>query len=255
MFFYLSKLLTFLCMPFTLIILALLAGLLLKNRVWKKRLYITGIALLLFFSNPFIIDEVMRWWEIDAVRIEDLPKTYEVAIVLGGFTLTGVELNDRINTTRSIDRLLHTLQLYREGKVQKILISGGSGLVFSEGLSEAEQTQQLLQMSLVPTEDIILEANSRNTRENALNTARIVGQKFPGQRYLLITSAYHMRRAKACFEKVGLPVDIYSTNFTTFERKFTPDVLIIPSLGAIDKWHLLIREMIGMLAYKAAGYI
>lgn len=255
MFFYLSKILSFICMPFTLIVGILLLGLLIKNPAWKKRLYITGIALLLFFSNTFIIDEVVRWWEIDPVRIENLHKTYAVAIVLGGFTATGVEPDDRVYTSRSIDRLLHTLQLYREGKVQKFLITGGSGLVFAKGLSESEQAKQLLLLSKVPEKDIILEPNARNTHENAIYSAEIIRDRFPGQSCLLVTSAYHMRRAKACFDKIGLPVDVFSADLSTFERSFTPDVLFLPNPGAIEKWHLFIREISGMLAYKVAGYI
>lgn len=197
----------------------------------------------------------MRWWEVDPVPINSLHKTYAVAIVLGGFTVVGVEPDDRVHTTSSVDRLLHTLQLYREGKVQKILISGGSGLVFAEGPTEAEQSKMLLLMSEVPESDIILEPNSRNTHENALNTAEIIRQQFSDQPCLLVTSAYHMRRAKACFDKVGLDVDIYSTNLSVFGRSITPDVLFLPSPGAIEKWHLLVREWMGMLVYKVIGYI
>lgn len=255
MFFYLSKILSFLCMPFTLIVLALLLGLLLKNPQWKRRLYITGVVLLLFFSNTFIIDEVMRWWEVDPVRIENLDKTYAVAIVLGGFTVTNVEPDDRVHTTASIDRLLHTLQLYREGKVRKIMISGGLGQIFAEGPGEAELAKRLLLMSKVPSADIILEPNSRNTRENALNAAEIIRENFPDQPCLLVTSAYHMRRAKACFDKVGLAVDIYSTDFSTYQRGFTPDVLLLPNPGAIEKWHKFIREIMGITMYRMAGYI
>jgi uncharacterized SAM-binding protein YcdF (DUF218 family) len=255
MFFYLSKILSFLCMPFSLIVGVLLLGLLIKNPVWKRKLHITGIILLLFFSNSFIVDEVVRWWEIDPVRIESLNKTYAVAIVLGGFTHTAVKPEDRVYTNQSVDRILHTLQLYREGKVQKFLITGGSGLVFAEGLSESEQAKQLLLLSKVPEKDIILEPNARNTHENALYSAEIIRDRFPGQSCLLVTSAYHMRRAKACFDKVGLPVDVFSADLSTFERAFTPDVLFLPSPGAIEKWHLFIREILGILAYKVAGYV
>ena len=242
-------------MPFTLIVLALLLGLFLKNPKWKKRLYIAGVIMLLFFSNSFIIDELVRWWEVDPVRIENLDKTYAVAIVLGGFTLTGVEPDDRVHTTSSIDRLLHALQLYREGKVQQILISGGSGLIFAEGAGEAELAKKLLLLSKVPERHIILEPHSRNTRENALNAAEIIRENFPGQTCLLVTSAYHMRRAKACFDKVGLSVDVYSADFSTHERVFTPDILFLPNPGAIEKWHMFIREILGLMVYKVAGYV
>ena len=74
-------------------------------------------------------------------------------------------------------------------------------------------------------------------------------------RSLLITSAFHMRRSKACFKKAGLPVDLFSTDFYSHPRYYTPDTLLVPQAEAITIWQKLFKEWTGMVAYKAAGYI
>jgi len=71
---------------------------------------------------------------------------------------------------------------------------------------------------------------------------------------LLITSAYHMRRSAACFAKLGWKIDCFSVDFISHSRKFTPDVLFIPRVEAIGNWQTLIKEWVGMISYKLAGY-
>jgi uncharacterized SAM-binding protein YcdF (DUF218 family) len=185
--------------------------------------------------------------------IQDLPE-YEVGIVLGGIT-SDKEPRDRVHTSGAADRILHAVQLYREGKIKKILVSGGSGKILQDSVVEAVLLRRLLLHSQVPEEDILLEDQSRNTHENAAFSSRILQAKYPGQKQLLITSAFHMRRALACFEKVGQPVDPFCVDFRGEEYKFTPDVLVIPNSGAIGHWETFIREILGMIAYKVAGYI
>ncbi len=255
MFFVLSKTIYFLCMPLTLIVLDFLLAFFIKKPLWKKRLFLTGFLMLLFFSNQFIIDELVRAWEVKPVKIADLHKKYDIAIVLGGFTINQKEPDDRVYTQHNADRALHTLQLYKLGIVKKIMISGGSGQVFGEGPSEAELAKRLFMLSGVPAKDIITEGTSRNTHENALNSSKILNEQYPDEQYLLVTSGYHMRRALGCFEKAGLHPDTYSTDFTNNKRVITPDLLLLPSPEAIVKWHLFVKEIMGTLVYKILGYL
>jgi len=251
MFFLLSKIVYYLLMPVTLIVLAFLLSWVLKK--YRKLFWYLGMFMLLLFTNLFISNAIMQWWEVDPTPIESLPK-YKVGIVLGGIT-SDKEPRDRVHMTGEADRLLHALQLYREGKVDKILLSGGSGKLLVDSVSEAELLKKVLELSKVPKRDILIENRSRNTRENALYSAEILNEKYPNETYLLITSATHIRRAEACFRNVGLDVDTFGVGFRSEETKFTPDVLIIPSSAAIGQWEVLIKEMVGILAYSIAGYI
>ena len=249
MFFFLSKTIYFLCMPLTLVIAAFLFSIFIKR--YRKTFFWIGFGLLLFFSNQFISNLVVRGWEVSPVPIASLDR-YPVGIVLGGLT-TDKEPRDRVHVTGSADRILHAIQLYREGKIRKILVSGGSGHLLGDSLSEAALLRRVLRLSKIPKRDILIEDQARNTRENALNCAELLGVN-PQKEYLLITSGYHMRRAKACFQQAGLSVQPYSTDLRSDEIKFTPDLLFIPSTAAIAQWEIVIKEMIGMVAYGVMGY-
>ncbi len=251
MFFYLSKTLYFLAMPVTLIILVLLLSAFVKK--YQKTLFWLGMGLCFLFTNLFLSNALVRWWEAEPVAIESLPH-YDVGIVLGGIT-SDKEPRDRVHTSGAADRILHAVQLYRQGKIDKILVSGGTGKIIADEVKEAVLLKKLLLLSMVPEEDILVEDNSRNTRENALFSRDLLQAQAPGHRYLLITSAFHMPRAKACFDKVGLEVSTFSVDFRSDEHKFTPDILFIPGSAAIGHWEIIIREVLGMAAYWISGYI
>lgn len=104
--------------------------------------------MLLWFSNPFISNIVMQAWEVAPVPIQTLP-IHEVGIVLGGIT-TDKEPRDRVHVSSSSDRILHAVQLYREGRIKKILVSGGSGKVFKDQVPEAVLLKQLLLQCNIP---------------------------------------------------------------------------------------------------------
>lgn len=238
-------------MPVTLIVLAFLLSWFYKK--YRRLFLLVGLILLLVFTNYFLSNALVRWWEVPPTPLSELPN-YEVGIVLGGIT-SDKEPRDRVHVSGAADRILHAIHLYRIGKIDKILISGGSGKILKDSIPEAELLKKILLLSKVPKSDIMIEASSRNTHENASFSAEILNERYVNERYLLITSAFHMRRAEACFKKVGLEVDPFSVDMRGNEFEFTPDELIIPTSAAIGNWEVVIREIVGMLAYKISGYI
>ncbi|WP_114784456.1 YdcF family protein [Botryobacter ruber] len=253
MFYVLSKLLHYFLMPFLWILALLLLALFLKSQKWRRLSLVTAVALLLLLSNPFLANEAWRAWEVDAVPLKELGQ-YDVAVILGGVTTTGKDGTDRVHTNKGADRFLHPLHLYRLGKIKKFILSGGHGNLLGAGMPEAEQLKKVLVMAGVPAEDIITESNSRNTRQNAENTAAILRNHPELRKVLLVTSAFHMRRSEACFNKVGLHPDVFSTDFYATNRQFTPDETIVPSAVVFTHWQLLLHEIAGYIVYKIAGY-
>jgi uncharacterized SAM-binding protein YcdF (DUF218 family) len=253
MFFILSKTLHLLLMPFLWVLVLLLLAVFLKNRHRKRLCLISAVSILLVFSNPFLSNEAWRAWEVKPVPVKDIAN-FNAAIILTGVTGAREDVPDRVLTHKGADRFLHPLQLYRLGKIDKFIITGGSSRILTELEPEAKQIKKILQLAKVPDEDIIIEGNSRNTRENAANTARLMEQNPGWDKLLLVTSAFHMRRAAACFKKAGVQVTPYSADFYAYERRYAPDDLIIPSIGAFNGWHLLIHEVSGYLVYKILGY-
>lgn len=108
----------------------------------------------------------------------------------------------------------------------------------------------------VPEEDIWIENKSRNTGESPIAVKPMLDSaRVRPEDCLLITSAFHMRRSLACYRKAGLPLEPFSADFYAHPRVYYPDVLFIPQVEAMYLWQKIIKEWVGMAAYKLAGYI
>ncbi len=252
MFFIFSKLLNFSIAPLSWIIALLFWSILTKNIKRKKILAILSISLLLFFSNAFLFNEVMGKWELQTKKYSEL-KTYDAGIVLGGMLAYDGEY-DRIMFMRGTDRILQAIELYKKGYIKKILYTGGSGSIMRPEFKEAIYAQRFLRTLGIPEEDILIESESNNTRENAIFTKLLVQKKIPNGKYLLITSAFHMRRAIGCFTKAGLNVDYYSTDRYSGIHAYIFDNMFIPNVGTLQQWTMLLHEMIGYAVYRISGY-
>ncbi|HTE30790.1 MAG TPA: YdcF family protein [Chryseolinea sp.] len=255
MFFVLSKTIDFLAMPLTLIFLATLAGFMTKNQKLKQRLLLVALVIVFLFSNDFISNELMSAWEIKTIPYADM-RPHTLGIVLTGSTVPMLKPDDRVYFARGADRVTHTVQLYKLGLIKKILISGGSGRLTDEDEPEANKFQKAMVMMGVAEQDIMIENETRNTYESAVAVKPMLDSlHFEARDCLLITSAFHMRRSLACYRKAGLDIEPFTTDFYSHPRVFYPDSLVIPRLEALIIWQKLIKEWLGFVAYKAAGYI
>lgn len=253
MFFILSKTLDFLLMPLVWVLLLLALAVFQKHAKWQRRGLLVALTMLLFFSNPFISNLAWRAWEAEPVPVANAG-TYDVAVLLTGVTVYHPDITDRVHTKKGADRVLHTLQLYKLGNISKILITGGKGFMLDDMVPEAEQLKRMLLLAGVPETDIITETRAVNTRENATYTAVLLKQHPEWKSVLLVTSAFHMRRANGCFEKAGITFRSYPTDFYASAPVYTLDETIIPSAVAFENWHHLIHEIAGFLIYKLLGY-
>jgi uncharacterized SAM-binding protein YcdF (DUF218 family) len=255
MFFYLSKTLGYLSQPLVIICGLLLAAAFIKKQRYRTLAFRLGLGLLLLFSNDFIASEVMRWWEPDITPFADITKRYRYGIVLTGVTRTQVGPTDRVYFQRGADRITHTLQLYRLGIIDKILISGGTGRLIDIDWREADDLAAFLKLANVPDSVVVIENRSSNTHDSAIEVSKMLAGRASPEDCLLITSAFHLRRSLACFEKVGWRMDTFATDPLAHDRVFYLDVLIVPKMDALAIWNSLIKEWVGMAAYKVAGYI
>ncbi len=256
MFFILSKILGFLISPFSWIVIGVVYSVFTKIPERRKKALIASGIVFLLFSNEFLAEEVIRSIETPDKQLSTQDH-YDVGIVLSGM-INYDSKNKKLIFNSNIDRLLQTLILYRKGNVDKILISGGSGDITYPDIKESELLMNFIVDLGFNKKDIWIETKSRNTRENAVFSYEALKTKFKypaQQKYLLITSATHMKRSVACFEKAGLRVDSYSTQRISGPRKYTFQNLIIPNIWAIGMWETYFHETIGYWTYKMAGDI
>lgn len=256
MFFILSKVLVFLLRPVSWLAILFLLAIFLKNKKWKRRCLIYAAVLFFFVTNHFIVNQVIKAWELDGIHASEMQAPYDICILLGGYSNPNIEdPNPRFQFNTRANRLTQAVELYQQGKFKKILLTGGSGSLMQNLPSEALQSETFLQLMGIPEEDIIIEADSRNTRENAVFTKAILDEKYPNASLLLITSAWHMRRSKACYDKVGLTFDYHCTDHVGEINRLTPESVILPNSDGFIRWDMLIKEMVGYFMYWLKGYV
>lgn len=256
MFFVLSKVLQYAVQPIVIVTICLAIGLIIRQNRWKRFFLISGFSLLMLFSNQFIANEVMMLWELPSKPYATI-RNYDAAVMLTGIAVAkskGPE--DRVYLYLGADRLNHTVELYKLGKVKKIIVSGGIGYLDREVVPEAIRLKSLMTMMGVPDSVVFVDHSSDNTYENALESKRLLDSlKIRPENCLLITSAFHMRRAIACFKKAEVEMDYFTCDFRSQPRTFEWHVLFVPKLDAILIWQKLLKEWVGFIAYKFAGYI
>jgi len=247
MFFILSKLFTFLFLPFTWVTILIVWHFFTKSEQKKKILLIISAIIYFIFTNTILLNTFVKIWDIAPAQIAP-EKEYSCAILLGGYT--GIDDAGNGCFSISADRFFKTLQLYREGKVEHILLSGGNGSLIINSFNEADWAKDQLLKSGIPASAILIDSNSRNTFENAEFSKKVLDSVKLMPPYVLVTSAFHMRRALWIFKKLGMDVIPFSSNDIIDENRSNTFMDFLPNIHTMDIWPFYIKEVIGFYIYK-----
>lgn len=251
MFFYLSKILSFLISPAIILLVLLLIALLAKSPAVRKRFLVISTGLFIIFSNPYLINQLFKFWELRNEK--DYAGRYDAVVILSGF-MGKDKSNNSLSFTEGADRLTEGLILYKKGYVNKIIISGGTGSLVDDTRESVLAKTFLIENCGVPDSVILIDSVSRNTYENAVESKKLMGNNNI-RTAVIITSAWHMRRALGCFKKIGLNVSIHPTDGFYRVQTYYPTDLIIPVTRNLSRWEILIHEIAGVIIYKLQGYI
>lgn len=246
MYFILSKILLFLISPIYWIIILLLVAAFTKIPKLRWRTGIIALVLLLIFSNPYLVSKVGKSWEWPAVK---LPATahYSCAIVLGGFASQDSKGEGHYGW--AADRFIQGMRLQLTDKVSHILISSGNGSLHPGEFSEAGWARGQLMQFRFADSTVLIEGRSRNTMENAQFSAVILKKSGLKPPYVLVTSAFHMRRALMIFKRAKVDVVPYPCNFIAGDAVFSI-YSMIPDLAAIGAWDVWIKEWTGYVVNR-----
>jgi uncharacterized SAM-binding protein YcdF (DUF218 family) len=253
MFHVISKILFVFSTPIVWVCVLFVLGVLVKNTKKKKQFLIAGLITFYLFSNSFVFDEIVSVWEPEMNTVSGEEK-YDLAIVLGGYSSFSPAVN-QVNFGPTADRLNCVLPLYQSGKVKRILLCGGAGNLYDFNGAEANYIGEYLKSIGIKSRHLIVEPNSKNTYQNALEAKIIIDSLEIESKVLLSTSTIHMKRSSACFEKQNIEFDEYRVDGLTGERKFYFDHMFIPNAETLFKWNIIIHEWLGLVSYKIAGYI
>lgn len=256
MFYYLSKILWFFIQPLNLTIFLLLAGLI-AGTVGRRRLAVTGSVL------AFVILALSAWTSLGAMMLNPLeerfprpplPQKVDGIVVLGGGFEGAINLaRGGYELSSSGDRMVETAILARRFPQAKVVVSGGNGSLFLDGEGDADTAPRLLGPLGVSADRLVLEDQSRNTYENAVFSRKLVEPK-PGETWLLVTSAFHMPRAKALFDKAGFPTVPWPVDYRTSGKEGI-GLFRDNAADSLENTTMAIREWIGLFAYWLSGRI
>ena len=187
-----------------------------------------------------------------ASAIETYPAV-DVIIVLGGGVRPANEANPYPDLGEASDRAIHAYRLYRAGKAPHILLSGGPVLGAATDETEAGAMAELLVGLGVDRSHLIIEDKSRNTHENAVETA-LIWRRDHFRSALLITSAAHMPRALAAFRQTGMAVEPAPTDIIHGSIKDPFPLSVLPDSESLDRTTKALKEWLGLIVYRWRGW-
>ena len=244
---FLSKVFTYLILPPGIFILILFLVFIFIPR--KKKIFpLLSLLILYLLSIQPVSDLLLKPLEnayppLSSEFKKDWP---QVIVVLGGGTILGspeAETGKETLTSDAVKRVVYAYSLRDTFKVP-FIFSGGK--TFEYGQEPEALTASKLFVSLgLPSERIILETRSRNTWENAKETAI-----FGFERVVLITSAYHIKRSVYCFNRHGVSVIAAPTDYKCDRGRKYDFVSFLPTIYSLDNSYLALHEYLGLLIYK-----
>jgi uncharacterized SAM-binding protein YcdF (DUF218 family) len=173
-------------------------------------------------------------------------------IVLGGSIDADLSAAHGVAVTNGgADRLTAAAALANRYPNTRIIYSGGSAKLISGGAREADYATALLEGLGVSRTRLIMEPRARNTEENAEFSKALAAPK-SGERWLLVTSAYHVPRSVGLFRKAGFDVETYPVGWRVGDRA---DLLTFSSVAVdgLERTDVAIREWMGLVVYWGTG--
>lgn len=231
-----------------------------RKQKWGKIFVTSGTLLLTLLSYGPVSDKLLKGLERTYPSLVESRNPGSTAldskspvrwiIVLGG----GHSIDKTIAMTSrlggaSLMRLIEAIRLYEENPGSKLLLSGGG---MSASCTDASTMADLALALHIPKEDIILEDKSLDTEDEARFIAPMIG----GGKSLLVTSASHMPRAMALFERQGIhPIPAPTDHRVSCVKEKLMPSFFFPSSTDLDKATIAVYEYLGITWLKIRGKI
>jgi uncharacterized SAM-binding protein YcdF (DUF218 family) len=254
--FFLGKILALITQPLVWVVLVLLAAcvsLSLRRVTAGLRWVMLALGMLTVTAWQPLPEFLLH--ELESRYTEIAPdanlKGYAGVIVLGGATESGRVQQDHLQPLLgdAAERMTAPVAMLRTNPDLRVLYTGGEGSLRGIGPTEAERARKFFDAMGVPASQVQYEDQSRNTYENAVLTAKLPGVN-PKDRWLLVTTAWHMPRSMATFVKAGWNVTAYPVDYRTGQ---TSDWLDFNLAGGASNWEIALHELVGLLAYRITG--
>jgi uncharacterized SAM-binding protein YcdF (DUF218 family) len=252
---FLSKLLPQFIFPLGLIsILVLLTLILWKNRAVAKATFIFALVFLIVSGSKYAALPLAKSLEWQYFPPNPVPEV-DAIVVLGGGTEPMISPRPMVEINAAGDRVIYAAKLAKDQPQAMLILSGGD-IDFLDQSSSTPATDMAALMALfgIPSEQMIIQANSQNTAEDAAKSCEIIKEK-KFENVLLVTSAMHMPRAMMLFEKEGCTVIPAPTDYTVtnegWNRLWHPNaeeiaLNIVPNYSNLSLITKSLKEYIGI---------
>lgn len=240
---YLHKILPTFVLPIMLVIIVILIGLI-KN---KKKLIYIAIGVLYIISTPIFSNNFFKLVEGSEYRkpISAIDSADAIVVLSGMLGINEVGDSTYIEWGDP-DRFFGGIALFKAGKAQKLVFTGGKMPWNKSKKTEGEALKEYAISNGIPSEKIFVTKDVENTADEAVAVKELIS---PSKKIILVTSAYHMYRAKRLFERQGFEVISYKVDYKAIGNSKTILIDFLPNAGNLELTETGIREIIGWLFY------
>ena len=253
MFFYLSKVLWNFFNPINMLVILLFIGIifhLLKKKNFYRKIY--QITFILFILIAFLPTGTYLLWKLE----NTFPKPKIITNNVDGILILGSGINEsmtyehqQIILNDRIERMTESIKLMKKFPKAKIILSGGNGTLSKPKLKGSDAAKMFYKLMGIEIDRIIFEDKSKNTYENFVFSKKFINNK-NDETWLLVTSAFHMKRAMSVAKKLNLNFIPYPVDYMVgknFEWKSWYHKTNF--LHNMNDFQLATHEYIGLIAY------
>ena len=241
---YLHKILPLIASPLFLVFFLILFGAFLRS----KKITFFGLLVLFFCSLPVISNNLITYLEKDYTPQDASSINETDAIVVLSGMVTAIKTGEtfKYEFGDGVDRVLSGMDLFNNNKAPLLIFTRGK-VPWQLGLPEGEYLKEFAIKYGISEEKILLTDNVQNTDEEAKSVKRLLNTN--DAEIILVTSAFHMPRAKKVFEAANIRIIPFAVDFNRSTKKTTL-MDFIPNAHSLSVTSFFVREMIGRLYYN-----
>ena len=221
----------------------------------KAKFIYSAFALLVIFSNGVLADSLLRFLEYPWKRLDYSVVNHSDGIVVLSSGRHIPPGNSKIIEWGDPDRFLAGIALYKANKSNKLIFTGGINPLYPGLPPEGNiYIKEAISMG-IPKKDLFTTYSVTNTLQEAKAVKKILNNEISSnqKKIILVTSAFHMKRAKKVFEKEGIvvlpyPVDFHSSK--SISSSLRNPLKWVPSSSSLSRNSSAIREIIGRIIYR-----
>lgn len=246
---YFHKILPIFLLPTGITLILVVAGLLLR----RAALCWIGIAVLWLASTPIVSNEVMRraeGWQI-RVPLSTVPSAQAIVVLSTGRVRPPGGMN--ASEWTDADRFYGGIELYKANKAPLLVFTGGWVSWLQNLKPEGEVLMEYAADLGIPRDRMLTTGKVANTEEESRAVADLLAKRSgtnTAPRVLLVTSAFHMHRARILFTRAGLDVQPFPVDFKVSEGKTLTLMDVLPQGESLSQTEIALRELYGLVYYR-----